>query len=118
MGSPVLTTSKASPVMDLRSPRWSSLQRGSGAPETYQLEPLSATIMPYFLSAVQMTWTSAEAQEQSYEAFMRKRRPIGGAFVLVSLEASCVAGWMNAAWVSLTVKRSAWLITPSWTTSE
>ena len=83
----VATTSKASPGIAFKSPRRSSLQRGSGAPEMYQSLPLSATNMPYLLRAVHITWTSALKPPQLYQGFMRKRSPMGGTFGSVLLEA-------------------------------
>lgn len=44
--APMATTSKLLPATDFRVFSASSFQRLSGAPETYQSEPLSATIMP------------------------------------------------------------------------
>lgn len=43
---PIWTTSKALPGTSLRVLSWSSSQRASGVPETYQSEPLSARIIP------------------------------------------------------------------------
>src|SRR5512137_2636458 len=43
---PVSTTSNASPVMPSMSCRLSSLQLELGAPDTYQSDPLSATMRP------------------------------------------------------------------------
>src|SRR5262249_31345929 len=49
------TTSKSDPFTFPNT--WRSLlsQRESGAPEMYQADPLSAIIMPYFLSARRIT---------------------------------------------------------------
>jgi hypothetical protein len=44
--SPMAMTSKLLPATDFRVLSASSFQRLSGAPETYQSDPLSATIMP------------------------------------------------------------------------
>jgi len=48
------TASKLEPAILFRTCRSSLLQRESGAPEMYQDDPLSASIMPYCLSAVKM----------------------------------------------------------------
>src|SRR5689334_3185940 len=50
------TTSKSEPWILPRLCRSSLFQRESGAPERYQAEPLSAIIIPYFLSARRMIW--------------------------------------------------------------
>ena len=42
----VSTTSKSAPVSAPSACSWSFDQCGSGAPDTYQFEPLSATIIP------------------------------------------------------------------------
>ena len=46
--------------MRLRSSSSVSFQRRSGAPVTYQFEPLSARSIPYRLSAVHTTWAVRE----------------------------------------------------------
>src|SRR5580692_2540423 len=86
------TASKADPGIWLNSCRSSLFQRSSGTPDRYQLDPLSARIIPYFFSAVRITCTSGEKDEMSKGDFNRKRWPIGGYFVAVRLEASCRAG--------------------------
>src|SRR5207249_4799526 len=75
---PCLITSKSDPLMLRILARSSSGQRVSGAPEMYQFDPLSATIIPYFLSAVNITCTGAGYPETSTEALRRTRNPIGG----------------------------------------
>lgn len=57
---PILTTSKSEPLMPFRVFSSESFQRGSGAPLTYQLLPLSARIIPYFFSARRMTCIAGE----------------------------------------------------------
>lgn len=52
---PIATTSKALPGTRLRVLSWSSLQRASAVPETYQLDPLSATMSPYVFIACRIT---------------------------------------------------------------
>src|SRR6185295_9941592 len=54
------TTSKSEPWILPRLCKSSLFQRESGAPERYQAEPLSAIIMPYFLSARRMIWLTGE----------------------------------------------------------
>ena len=72
------TTSKSEPVT--RPIVWRSSFRhpGLGAPLTYQLEPLSARIIPYVFSA----WSTIRAclgkPEMSTPAFNLTRSPIGG----------------------------------------
>jgi hypothetical protein len=73
----------------------------------YQFEPLSATIIPYFFSAATITCDCGHVQPSVKLAFIRRRRPIGGRFASVLLEAECVAGRMEARCVCVTVKRSA-----------
>src|SRR5215213_3028218 len=54
--TPVMrTTSKSLPLSAFSVFISASFQRASAVPETYQLLPLSATIIPYFLSARRMT---------------------------------------------------------------
>ncbi len=75
---PIWTTSNAE-AGTLRSvAKFASLQRASGAPETYHEEPLSATIIPYFFMAVRMTRTSAGNGVMSKFALSLTRIPIGG----------------------------------------
>src|SRR5206468_7069277 len=72
------TTSKSAPVIRPSVCRASFDQCELGAPETYQLEPLSARIIPYVLRA----WSTIRAwrgkPEMSTPALTRTRRPIGG----------------------------------------
>ena len=79
--------------------------------------PLSATINPYCFKAVRITWSLGEKLEISKPALSRIRIPIGGAFWLVSEEAQCDAGGVNASLVTGTVTRMAWLIAASKTSS-
>src|ERR1017187_1854232 len=67
------TASKAAPVICPNSWRSSLFQRSSGTPDRYQLDPLSARIIPYFFSAVRITCTSGENDEMSKLALSRKR---------------------------------------------
>src|ERR1700730_12412399 len=89
------------------------LQRLSGAPLIKTTLPLSARIMPYFFSAVRITWFAGESPLMSKLAFNRRRVPIGGAFGFVVLDAQCDAGATNAFCVVGTVNPSAWLIAPA-----
>src|SRR5438270_2721072 len=86
---PIFTTSKLLPFTWLRVCRLSSLQRGSGAPETYQFEPLSAMNIPYFFSAFRITRTSGGNGAMVKLDFSRTRIPMGGRFGLVLLLAEC-----------------------------
>src|SRR5579864_8809036 len=72
------TTSKAEPVMVVRTYKSVLSQPGSGAPDTNHAEPLSAIIIPYFFSARRIIWFVAEKPEMSKLAFKRKRTPMGG----------------------------------------
>ena len=56
----------------------SSSQRESGAPLTYQSVPLSATIIPYFLSPCRIVCTTGGKPLMSKSARSRTRSPIGG----------------------------------------
>src|ERR1017187_3503944 len=67
------TASKADPGISPNSCRSSLFQRSSGTPDRYQLDPLSARIIPYFFSAVRITCTSGENDEMSKLALSRKR---------------------------------------------
>ncbi|MFN8558298.1 MAG: carboxyl transferase domain-containing protein [Dehalococcoidia bacterium] len=82
---PILTTSKSRPLTWRRVASSLSFQRGSGAPLTYQLLPLSATIMPYVFIAWRMTCTAGEKPEMLKPAFSRTRIPIGGRLASVSV---------------------------------
>src|SRR6201995_1026648 len=73
--------------------------------------------MPYFFSAVRIIWLVLEKCEMSKLALSRTRIPIGGLFE-VPLWASCVAGQTWSPEVMSSVKRSAWLITPDWISSQ
>src|SRR5437868_13691557 len=81
------TTSKSEPWTRPRSCNSSLFQRESGAPERNQEEPLSAIIIPYFLSAFRMIWLAGEKLEISKSARSRKRTPIGGYCAPVRLDA-------------------------------
>ena len=72
------TASKFEPKIVVSLWRSSLFQASLGAPEMYQEEPLSASIMPYCLSAVKITWLAGEKPEMSKLAFRRKRAPMGG----------------------------------------
>src|SRR6266550_2330105 len=82
---PIWTTSKFEPLIVFNVFNSLSFQRGSGAPLKYQLEPLSATIIPNFFMARRITCIAGEKPEISNEAFNRTRMPIGGRFALVLL---------------------------------
>jgi hypothetical protein len=74
----VSTTSKSLPVMRPIVCSASFDQRGSGAPLMYQLDPLSARIIPYVFSAWSTMRVCLGKPEMSTLAFSRTRRPIGG----------------------------------------
>jgi CspA family cold shock protein len=74
----VSTTSKAEPGTCASVCRSSFDQWESGAPEMYQFEPLSATIIPYVFSAWRMTRAWSGKPEMSKLALSRTRRPMGG----------------------------------------
>ncbi len=57
---PIFTTSKSEPLSPFSVFSSESFQRGSGAPLTYQLLPLSARIIPYLFSARRMTCIAGE----------------------------------------------------------
>src|ERR1700733_9649640 len=59
------TASKADPGISPNSCRSSLFHRSSGTPDRYQLEPLSARIIPYFFRAVRITCTSVGKDEMS-----------------------------------------------------
>ena len=59
-----------------------------------QFEPLSATNMPYFFSAVRMISAAPWYGARLNDAFSRNRAPIGGALDEVVEPAWWVAGWM------------------------
>src|SRR5262245_9437934 len=67
--------------------RLSSFQRGSGLPEMYQADPLSASMIPYFFIARRMTCTSGGNGETSKLALRRNRSPMRGYCEPVSDEA-------------------------------
>ena len=67
------TASKAAPEICENSCRASLSQRSSGTPDRYQLDPLSARIIPYFFSALRITRTSGEKGEMSKLDLSRKR---------------------------------------------
>src|SRR3954467_14094920 len=72
--------------------RSSSLQAGSGAPLTYQFDPLSATNIPYFFSAVRTIFACGVAALMSTLALSLMRRPMGGRLGSVSFDARWLAG--------------------------
>src|SRR3954467_14198640 len=74
----VSTTSKSEPLTRPIEWRASFDQCRSGAPETNQLEPLSARIIPCVLSAWRTIRDWRGNPEMSKLAFRRTRRPIGG----------------------------------------
>ena len=74
----VSTTSNAEPGTRPSVWRSSFDQRGSGAPETYQSEPLSATIIPYSFSARSTIRACRGKPEMSKSRLSRSRAPIGG----------------------------------------
>ncbi len=82
-----------------------------------QLLPLSATIIPYFFSAVSTTRAWPVYDDTSKLAFNRNRRPMGGRFGSVDDDAQCVAGCRYARWLRDTVNRSAWSMWPLITSS-
>src|SRR5690349_14695478 len=110
---PICTTSKLDAVMLFSRLRSLLFHRVSGAPLMKMPLPLSARIIPYFLSAVRMTWSSAGKPEMSKLAFRRSRVPMGGELGSVSVEAQWEAGATNARRVVGTVKRNAWLMAPA-----
>src|SRR3977135_872583 len=75
---PICATSKFEPLIVFSVLSSSSFQRGSGAPLKYQFDPLSATIIPYFLKARRITCIAGENPEILNDAFRRTRMPIGG----------------------------------------
>src|SRR5580700_7651506 len=103
----ICTTSKSEAVRLPRLCRSLLSQRGSLSSEMYMDEPLSAMIRPYCLSAVRITWFTAEYVEMSKGDFKRMRIPIGAALALVEFAAQCVAGRTNAALLDCSVNRSA-----------
>src|SRR5215470_16583359 len=104
---PISTTSKADAVIVFSKLRSVLFQLLSGVPLMKMALPLSARIIPYFLSAVRMTWSSAGNVEMSKLAFRRSRVPIGGALGSVTVDAQWVAGKTKARRVVGTVKRRA-----------
>src|ERR1700719_3375139 len=114
---PIATTSKLAAVMVLSRFKSELFQLLSGVPLIKIPLPLSARIIPYFFSAVRITWSSAGKPEISKLALRRSRVPMGGALVLVTVEAQCDAGATKALWVVGTVNRSAWLMAPAATSS-
>src|SRR6202171_6161160 len=112
-----MTTSKSEAVMLLSCERSLLFQRLSGAPLMYMALPLSARMIPYFFSAVRITWFCAEKPEISKPAFSRMRIPMGGALGSVTDEAQCEAGGVKACRVLGTVKRNEWGIAPAATSS-
>ena len=113
----ICTTSKSDAVTLPRLCKSLLSQRASGAPLMYIDEPLSAMIIPYFLSAVRMAWFAAENEEMSKLAFKRRRMPIGAASAFVEFAAQCDAGGTNEARLDCSVNRRACLICPAATSS-
>src|ERR1700674_3255600 len=102
-----MTTSKSEAARVLSGERSLFCQRLSGAPLTNMALPLSARMIPYFFSAVRITWFWAEKPEISKPAFRRMRMPMGGALGSVTEEAQCEAGEVKACRVVGMVKRNA-----------
>src|SRR5580700_11758848 len=113
----ISTTSKSAVVTLPRLCKSLLSQLSSGAPLIYIEEPLSAMIIPYFLSAVRITWFAVENEEMSKLALRRRRMPIGAAFAFEEFAAQCEAGGTKAARLDCSVKRNAWLICPAATSS-
>src|SRR3984893_4893750 len=113
----ISTTSKSAAVTLPRLCRSLLLQLSSGAPLMYIEEPLSAMIIPYFLSAARITWFAAENEEMSKLALRRRRMPIGAASAFEEFAAQCDAGGTNAARLDCRVNRRAWLMWPAATSS-
>src|ERR1700680_1526307 len=103
----ISTTSKSAAVTLPRLCRSLLFQLSSGAPLMYIEEPLSALIIPYFLSAVRITWFATENDEMSKLALSRRRMPIGAADAFDEFAAQCDAGGVNAARLDCSVNRSA-----------
>src|SRR5215472_8736100 len=103
----ISTTSKFEAVMLFKRFKSLLFQALSGVPLIKIPLPLSARIIPYFLSAVRMTWSSGGKPEMSKLAFSRRRIPMGGALGSVTVDAQCDAGGVNARRVVGTVKRRA-----------
>src|ERR1051325_420319 len=82
---PIFTTSKSAPLSVLSWFNSSSSQRISGAPLKYQLEPLSARIIPYFFIARRITCIAGVKPEMSKLDFNRTFTPMGGRLTLVLL---------------------------------
>src|SRR5262252_4947535 len=101
------TTSKFDAAIVFSILRSVLFQLSSGVPLMKMPLPLSARIIPYFLSAVRMTWSSAGNGEISKLAFRRRRVPIGGALGSLRFDAQWVAGKTKARRVVGTVKRNA-----------
>src|ERR1700690_3004448 len=101
----ICTTSKSAAVTLPRLCRSLLSHRASGAPLMYMEEPLSAMIIPYFLSAVRITWFAAENEEMLKLALSRRRMPIGAASAFDEFEAQCEAGGTNAARLDCSVNR-------------
>src|SRR5215470_12370656 len=78
-------TSNADDGTLARVAKSSSLQRESGAPLTYQPEPLSASNIPCFIIARRITRMVGENDVVSKLDLRRTRIPIGGNALLVSL---------------------------------
>src|ERR1700692_753299 len=103
----IFTTSKSAAVTLPRLCRSLLSQFASGAPLMYIEDPLSAMIIPYFFSAVRITWFAAENPEMSKPALSRRRMPIGAASAFDEFAAQCDAGGTNAARLDCRVNRRA-----------
>src|SRR5215469_4198201 len=103
----ISTTSKFDAVMVFNWFKSLLFQALSGVPLMKIALPLSARIIPYFFSAVRMTWSSGGNPEMSKVDFRRRRIPMGGALGSVRVDAQCDAGGVKARRVVGTVKRRA-----------
>src|SRR5262245_35075710 len=104
---PVSTASKSEALTVFSRSKLELFQRLSGVPDMNMADPLSARMIPYFLSAVRMNRSSAGNPVISKLALRRRRSPMGGALGSVVVEAQWVAGKMKARWEVGTVKRIA-----------
>lgn len=90
---------------------WSSSPVGqllSALPWKNQSEPLSASSRPYVFIAASTVRVSARSPAVLYDAFSRKRAPIGGRFASFAAPAWWRAGQTYERSVRATVKRIAW----------
>src|ERR1051326_7325108 len=98
-------------------PSMTDVQPSFVSPLTYQFDPLSARIIPYFLSAAMIAAPSGDAPVTFTLALSRTRSPIGGRDVSL-FPAACVAGLMYACCDLLIVKRKACVMFPLFTSSK